>query len=130
MPSLADMDLELADREEILAAFQNISRQMFYMALFDNETRALDLFNEGTGGDEEITGSPLHAFSRYLFQNMSGNFPLPEELTLEEWVELAEEIRQKLAPEVDVPALAQKIYSLLKQEIKTERERQIRLKSW
>jgi hypothetical protein len=130
MPSLAELGLDLTDREEVLNTFQIISRQVFYMALFENEDMALNFFEEEPTEEDENSSSPLHAFSQHLFQTMSENFLPPEDLTLEEWAKLAEEVKRELTPETNLPALAQKIYHLLRQEIKIERERQIRAKSW
>jgi hypothetical protein len=136
MPSLDDFDIDLTDNEEVLDTFRTVSRQVFYMTLFENEALDISWFEEeeeGTVGEEEgeeETAKPLRSFSHYLFQKMGEDFLPPEDLSVDEWVELAEEVMAQLEPKMNLPALAGKVYNLLKQEVRIERERQIQHKAW
>ncbi len=140
MPQFEDLDVDPNDEEEKLEAFQLFSRQMLLMALFENEEQDFSVFDEETETDFESDTDETEedarqqkttrAFSRYLFEQMAEDFPDPDDLTVEEWSELAEEMTAPAAPQQNLPALAQRIYRLLKQELIVERERQTRYNPW
>jgi len=144
MPELEELDLTPTDdKEEKVAAFRNYSRQALYAALLENDDWELYTFDEGidvdqTGAepepantDEESDEEPnikrLRQFSRYLLQQVGSELLPPEELTVDEWSELAEEIFGQSDQEtVDLPALAERLYARLKRELRIERERLLR----
>lgn len=167
MPTLNELDIEPNDSGAVLDAFRTLSRQVLYMALFDNEALNFSVFEEteempepdedfeekagreneteeeeegeGEGGeeDEDLEGDldpedikRLRAFSHYLYEEMADDLPPPEELSVDEWAILAQEVLAEPDMKRLLPALASKVYRLLKQEIRLERERQNRPKSW
>lgn len=138
MPQFEDLDVDPEDDAEKLAAFKRYSRQVLLMALFENDSLGFSVFSQTAGEpfEESPDASPesqktLRDFSHYLFSQMVNEFPAPDELTLDEWLELAHEMtKAEPSPPPELPALAKKIYQLLRQELRLQIERQIRQKSW
>lgn len=94
------------------------------------------LINEDDAGDEsdedeeDIPFEQLRPFGRYFLEQMDEELPPPDELTVEEWTMLAEEMVTRPDKEKNLIRLADKVYALLKEELRVERERSVRAKSW
>jgi hypothetical protein len=103
-----------------LAEFRNLSRQMLYMALFDNEALGLAILT----GDTSESAGLLARFSRYLYDQMADQFLSPDELTIDQWTDMAGQVaQQNEQTDVDYSALADQLYRLLKRELRLEQER-------
>jgi hypothetical protein len=111
-----------------LTEFRNLSRQMLYMALFDNVALRLSVFggsDEGeAAGVEDSNLRMLSRFSRYLYGQMADELPAPDDLTIEAWAAMAGQVTgQTDQEEVDPATLADRLYRILKRELRIEQER-------
>lgn len=149
MTLFEDLNIDPDDNAEKLAAFQQFSRQMLYMVLFQNEALQFSVFEEdlsGTDLSQEAGagqgGSPgddselkqqqiLKELGRYLHSQMLDEFDDPDQFSIDEWVEMARQVQTKPKDQQkDLRVLSLEIYRLLKQELTLERERQIRSNTW
>ena len=141
MPQLEASDIDSVDAEAKMDLFRSFSRRVLYLALFDNQERGLSIIDEGPteagaippedeAEDTEGGSDTLREFSRYLYRQMADDFASPGDLSVNEWAELAQDVLAKPEPQTNVSMLAGKIYDLLRQEIRLQRERQIRRKAW
>lgn len=122
-----DVEGSSTDSED-LAEFRNLSRQILYMALFDNVALGLSVFEGGDEGGAADAGDSnlrkLSHFSRYLYGQMADEFPAPDDLTVEAWVDMAEQVTgQTDQEEIDYAALADRLYRALRRELRIEQER-------
>ena len=141
MPQLDAFDIEPEDTAAKMELFRAFSRQVLYMALFDNDDHGLSIIDEAPADPEQPSAEAeteatadnaeaLRNFSRYLYRQMAGDFESPDELSVAEWAELAHDVLTEPEPQTDLPRLAGKIYDLLKQELRLQRERRVGRRSW
>lgn len=149
MTLFEELNVDPENSEEKLASFRQFSRNMLYMALFQNEALDFSVF-EGDSADSNsgpnagnLPGADsnpdtaqrqqqlLMALARHLHSQMLDEFDDPEQFSIEAWVELAQQLQPRPKNnEKDLTALSLKIYRLLKQQLTLERERQIRGSAW
>jgi hypothetical protein len=130
MPSLDELDIDPTDIVAKLDAFRTFSRQVIYMTLLDNEELEISVFEEESSIEEVVADEDeaarlklLSAFGEYIFEQIADDLPPPDELSIDEWVILAEEVLAPPNLRTYLPVLARKLYSLLRQELRVERER-------